>query len=306
MFDIVVVGSCNIDMSTYTEKFPRENETVFGTYKQGFGGKGANQAVMAARLGAHVEMVGALGNDSFGKETILNFKNHGINTNHIPLLDKYPSGIATIIVDSKGTNIIIVASGSNLQVTEEFVESRKDIIGNAKIVICQLEIPIPSVIATLKIARSKNVMTILNTAPAQKALPDELFALCDIVCPNETETEILAGIPVHNVEDAKKAGQQLLNKGSKNVIITLGEKGSVWLRNGHEAVYVPAEKVEKVTDTTGAGDCYIGSLAFYLAKGRSIEEAMKRATQICAIKVQGYGTQSSYPYMKDLPSHFQV
>jgi len=304
---IVIVGSCNIDLITYTNDLPRSGETIFGKdFKKGFGGKGANQAIMAGRLGAQVEMIAKVGSDSFGKETLDNFKSNNISTNYIKVTDKAPSGIATIIVDGKGSNIIIVVSGANNLITLSDIEDAKEVIQNAKILICQLEVPVEITTTALRLAHSVGVMTILNTAPALSSLPEEIYSLCDILCLNETETEILTGIHITNGKDSQIAGEILLKKGANNVIITLGSEGSVLVAREKQPFFVPSEKVEQIKDTTGAGDCYIGSLAFYLYHGKSIEESMKKATQICAIKVQGWGTQTSFPYMKDLDKSFHV
>ncbi len=233
----------------------------------GFGGKGANQAVMAAKLGARVSMITKLGRDIFGENTLKNFQSWGIDTRHVLFTDQAFSGVAPIAVDPDGHNAIIIVTGANDLLTEEEVEAARPAIAAAQILVCQLEIPLNLTLAAMRVAREQKVPTILNPAPARSDLDPELYRLSDIFCPNESETELLTGLPVRTVEEATRAARVLLERGAGKVILTLGENGSL-LVTEKEALHVPAIPV-KALDTTGAGDAYVGSLAYFLAAGEA-------------------------------------
>jgi ribokinase len=298
---ICVVGAANLDLISYVPRLPRMGETLHGTrFHMGFGGKGANQAVMAAKLGAEVAMVTKLGRDVFGENTLKNFASFGIDTRHVLFTEKAFSGVAPIAVDEEGHNSIIIVTGANDLLTEEEIEAARPVIAAAQILVCQLEVPLAISLAAMRIARQEKVTTIFNPAPARPGLPDELYGLSDIFCPNESETELLTGLEVTTQEQAAAAARALLARGAGKVILTLGERGSL-LVTEKESTLVPAKKV-KAVDSTGAGDAYVGSLAFFLAGGKPIAEAMKRASDIAAISVQSSGTQTSFPLAKDLPA----
>ena len=298
---ICVVGAANLDLISYVPRLPRMGETLHGSrFHMGFGGKGANQAVMAAKLGAEVAMVTKLGRDIFGENTLKNFSSFGIDTRHVLFTEKAFSGVAPIAVDAEGHNSIIIVTGANDLLTEEEIEAARPVIASAQILVCQLEVPLAISLAAMRIAREEEVTTILNPAPARPGLPDELYRLSDIICPNESETELLTGLEVKTQEQAAAAARVLLGHGAGKVILTLGERGSL-LVTEKETVHVPAQKV-KALDSTGAGDAYVGSLAFFLARGTPIAEAMRRASAIAAISVQASGTQTSFPEAKDLPA----
>jgi ribokinase len=297
---ICVVGASNLDLISYVPRLPRMGETLHGTrFQMGFGGKGANQAVMAAKLGAEVTMVTKLGRDVFGDNTLKNFASFGIDTTHVLFTDKAFSGVAPIAVDEEGRNSIIIVTGANDLLTVEEIEAARASIAVAQILICQLETPPETSLAAMRIARAEKVMTIFNPAPARSGLPDELLRLSDIVCPNESETELLTGREVKSQEQAVAAARVLLSRGAGRVILTLGERGSL-LVTSSDSVYVPARKV-KAVDSTGAGDAYVGSLAFFMAAGKPIEIAMRKASEVAALSVQSPGTQTSFPLAKDLP-----
>jgi len=297
---ICVVGAANLDLISYVPRLPRMGETLHGSrFHMGFGGKGANQAVMAAKLGAEVAMVTKLGRDIFGENTLKNFSSFGIDTRHVLFTEKAFSGVAPIAVDAEGHNSIIIVTGANDLLTEEEIEAARPVIASAQILVCQLEVPLAISLAAMRIAREEKVATIFNPAPARPGLPDELYRLSDIICPNESETELLTGLEVKTQEQAAAAARVLLGHGAGKVILTLGERGSL-LVTEKETVHVPAQKV-KALDSTGAGDAYVGSLAFFLAGGKPIAEAMRRANAIAAISVQASGTQTSFPQAKDLP-----
>ena len=297
---ICVVGASNMDLLSYVPRLPTMGETLHGTrFHMGFGGKGANQAVMAAKLGGQVHMVTKLGQDTFGEDTLKNFKSFGIETRHVLFTDQAFSGVAPIAVDSEGQNSIIIVTGANDLLTAEDVEAAHATIASSQIMVCQLEIPIESTLAALRLARQNGVMTIFNPAPARPELPDELYQLSDIFCPNESETELLTGKPVTTIDEAVIAARVLLDRGASRVILTLGDRGSLLVSN-EETAHVPAEPVSAL-DSTGAGDAFVGSLAYFLASGTSITEGMRRANAVAAISVQASGTQSSFPDSGDIP-----
>jgi len=299
---ICVVGASNLDLISFVPRLPRMGETLHGTrFHMGYGGKGANQAVMAAKLGVDVAMVTKLGRDIFGENTLKNFETWGIDTQHVLFTDQAFSGVAPIAVDPTGHNAIIIVTGANDLLTVEEVEAARGIITACQIMICQLEIPLEATLAALRVAREAGVSTILNPAPARNDLPEEFFQLSDIFCPNESEAEMLSGIPVTDLEEAEAAGRVLLERGAGEVIVTCGESGNLLVTEA-ETTHVPAEQVVAV-DTTGAGDAYVASLAFFLATGKPVTEAMRRASYVAAISVQSVGTQVSFPGVEDLPPH---
>jgi ribokinase len=298
---ICVVGAANLDLISYVARLPRLGETLHGSrFHMGFGGKGANQAVMAAKLGARVTMITKLGRDIFGENTLKNFQSWGIDTRHVLFTDHAFSGVAPIAVDPDGHNAIIIVTGANDLLTEEEIEAARPAIASAQILVCQLEIPLIVTMAAMRIAREQKVPTIFNPAPAQPDLSSELYSLSDIFCPNESETELLTGLRVRNPQEATAAARVLLQRGTGKVILTLGENGSL-LVTEKESLQVAALPV-KAIDSTGAGDAYVGSLAYFLAAGKPIAEAMRRANHIAAISVQSSGTQSSFPRASELPA----
>jgi ribokinase len=274
-------------------------ETLHGNrFHMGFGGKGANQAVMAAKLGGDVTMVTKLGRDIFGENTLKNFKSWGVNTQYVHFTDQAFSGVAPIAVDPDGHNSIIIVTGANDLLTTDEIEAARPAIAAAQILVCQLEIPLEINTTALSIAREEGVQTIFNPAPARPELPQELYQLSDIFCPNESESELLTGMSVNTLEEAENAAGVLIEHGAATVILTLGERGSL-LVAGDTSEHVPVEPV-KALDTTGAGDAFVGSLAYYLAAGKPLTDAIRRANAIAAISVQSSGTQTSFPEAKDL------
>lgn len=297
---VCVVGAANIDLISYVPRLPRMGETLHGTrFHMGFGGKGANQAVMAAKLGGDVVMVTKLGRDIFGENTLANFRSFGIATEHVHFTDRAFSGVAPIAVDSQGHNAIIIVTGANDLLTADEIEAARPAIRASQVLVCQLEIPLAATLAALRVARQEGVRTIFNPAPAQPNLPDELYTLSDIFCPNESETELLTGQPVSTLAQCEAAARVLLGRGAGMVVLTLGERGSL-LVSPHETVHVPGVAVAPV-DSTGAGDAYVGSLAYFLAGGKPLVEALRRANHIAAISVQASGTQTSFPTAAELP-----
>ena len=294
---VCIVGSSNTDLVSYAPRLPRLGETLHGSdFQIGFGGKGANQAVMGAKLGGAVTMITKVGDDVFGHNTLRNYESVGVDMAHVHVTDSAPSGVAAIAVDEAGNNTIIIVGGANDELTVEEIEAARPQLTAAAVLVCQCE----ASLAALRMARSAGVTTIFNPAPALPDLADEFYALSDIFCPNETETELLTGLPVTTLDEAAAAGRILLAKGPRQVILTLGERGSLLItRAGVE--HIETEAVRAV-DTTGAGDAFVGSLAYFLAAGAAITDAMRRANRIAALSVQRPGAQSSYPVAADLPA----
>lgn len=302
---ICVVGASNIDLISYVPRLPFKGETLHGTkFQMGFGGKGANQAVMAARLGAQVSFISKLGRDIFGENTLKNLKTMGVNTDLVSFSEKASTGVAPIFVDIHGNNSIVIITGANDELTEEEIRNASEVIRGSKVFVCQLEIPFAISLAALMIAHEAGVFTILNPAPARADLPSDLYTYCDLICPNESEIELLTGIKVTSLDDCERAARILIERGAGAALVTLGERGALYV-SSTECFYQPAQKVTAV-DTTGAGDAFVGSLAYYLSRDVPMLESIRRANGIASISVQHAGTQSSFPYPKDLPADLLV
>lgn len=298
---ICVVGASNIDLISYAPRLPKLGETLPGTrFQMGFGGKGANQAVMAALLGASVTMVTKVGNDIFGQDYLNHYQQLDFDTRYVFMTDAAATGVAPIWVDEKsGNNAIIVTTGANDLLSPADVEAAREALVTAQIVLCQWECALETTLAALRIARAAGVMTIFNPAPARAELPAEAYQLSDLFCPNETETELLTGQPVATLAQAEAAARVLVERGARQVILTLGERGSL-LVTTEGATHVPTVAVQAV-DTTGAGDAFCGSLAYFLAAGQPIQRAMAHANYVAAMSVQKPGTQTSFPPRATLP-----
>jgi ribokinase len=303
--EIVVVGSSNMDLIAYAPRLPAPGETLMGTrFQTGYGGKGANQAVAAARLGAAVAMVARVGGDVFGADMLANFAAQGIDVAHVLRTEGVSSGVAPIAVDDAGRNAIIVVAGANALLTPADVDAAAPAIGRARVLLCQLEVPIETSLRALTLARAAGVLTILNPAPAPEALPDAMLRVSDLVCPNESEASAITGIPVTDAASAEAAGRVLVGRGARAAIVTLGAAGCLYV-SASETWRAPAPVVTAV-DTTGAGDCFLGSLAFFLARAAGLRDAATRAAAVAALSVQRPGTQTSYPYAADLPAEWRL
>ena len=289
---IAVVGSANIDLTTFTNQFPKPGETIFGqSFDLGFGGKGANQAVAARLCGAEVFMVARVGSDLFGPATIENFKNLGIDTSQVKQIPGMSSGVAPIFVEPNGQNRILVVKGANDALKPADVDAAAETLKSADCIVLQFEIPVETVYYTMQFARKHGIRCILNPAPAQ---PVHLSALkgLDYFVPNESEAETITGCPVKNVGDATKCAEKLLGSGIRRVIITLGANGSL-LASGDGSEHMPPFSVQSL-DSSGAGDAFIGSFAVFLAEGASEKEAVRRANLYAALSTTGVGTQKSF------------
>ncbi len=282
-----------MDLVSYIDHIPEAGETREATeFHTACGGKGANQAIAAGRLGADVMMVTVIGDDLFGEKSMDNFLENNIDTNYVWTATDVASGVATIIVDDSSQNRILIHKGANSCLTPEVIEDAEAALGECGLIVLQLEIPMETVYAAIDMGNKLNVPVLLNPAPATKELSLEKACLCDFFIPNETELSILTGMPTGNIEEVKTAAQILVDKGLKNVIVTMGSKGSMWLSKDDYLV-IPAEKVEAV-DTTGAGDSYIGCFVENYSRTGSIPEAMKEASQYASFSVTRKGTQDSY------------
>ena len=297
MAKILVLGSSNTDMTVRTAALPRPGETLIGgDFVMGPGGKGANQAVAARRLGGDAALVCKVGRDMFGDNAILHYEREGLDTRGI-LVSELPSGVALINVDAKGENSIVVAPGANMDLTEEDIERVSDRIRDADLVLLQLEIPIPSVLAAARIAHAGGAQVVLNPAPYAE-VPDELFRYVDLFIPNETELSAYTGITVCDRKSALGAADIMLARGVKKIIVTLGSKGSL-IYDGKEVCDVAACPVEAV-DTTAAGDTYCGALCVGLSEGLTLQEAAVFASKASALSVTRPGAQNSMPYRKEI------
>ncbi|MBV9301782.1 MAG: ribokinase [Acidobacteriaceae bacterium] len=292
---IVVVGSINIDLTTFTDNFPQPGETIFAReFNLGFGGKGANQAVAAKLCGAEVSMLARVGDDLFGPASIQNLASYGIDTSRVLVTPDVSSGVAPIFVDSSGQNRILVVKGANDRLSSSDVEAASDILRRADFIVLQLEIPLETVYHTLRFARAHGIRTILNPAPGRPLDFSELSS-ADYLIPNETEAEIVSAMPVRSIDQARACAQRLLDAGVQRVIVTLGVNGALFAAPGR-VEHVPGFNVEAF-DTTGAGDAFIGSLAHFLATGREEIEAVSRANLYAALSTLGVGTQKSFVKM---------
>lgn len=295
---ILIVGSSNTDMVIKTQKFPSPGETILGgKFLMNAGGKGANQAVAAARTGGNVTFVGKIGNDIFGKQAVQQLKEEGINVDFVSVDEENPSGVALITVDSKGENSIVVAPGSNGTLSSSDFDKASNVLDESEYVLMQLEIPISTVEHIAQMAGKKQKKVVLNPAPAAR-LSDELLKNISIITPNESEAELLTGIKVTDEQSALKAASLLHAKGIETVIITMGAAGAFLLSQGkHEIIRAP--KVEPV-DTTAAGDTFNGALVVALSEGKSITESIAFANKAAAISVTRIGAQASVPYRKEI------
>ncbi len=300
-YDVLVIGSLNADLVVRAPHFPQPGETISGDDLNIIpGGKGANQAVAAARLGASVAMVGRVGKDSFGPFLLENLKSDSVDITNI-LIDDSATGTAIIVVDASGQNSIVLSAGANGKVTPKDIDA---VNIEAKILLLQLEIPLETVIHAAKWGKQKGMIVILNPAPARE-LPDELISSVDFILPNETELNLLTGVPVTDISSAEQAAKILLNRGAKNVIVTLGSKGALFVSN-KQVTQIDAYKVD-IVDTTAAGDAFIGGFASKIlefdsllsmqqrAAALQIKEAVNYANACGALATTKFGAQPSLP-----------
>jgi len=296
MPNIIVVGSLNADLVVRAPRFPQPGETISGEdLKIIPGGKGANQSVAAARQGASVAMVGRVGNDSFGPELINNLKHNGVDTAHVQIDAEAATGTATIIVDVKGQNSIVLSPGGNGRVSPADLNTVS--FSDYKLLLLQLEIPLEPVLAAAKRAKEKGLRVVLNPAPA-RTLPEELIALPDFIVPNEGELSLLTNQPVQDLASAENAAKALLARGAQTVIVTLGANGAL-IVNQEVTKHIPAFQVD-VVDTTAAGDAFIGGFASALLQDKPLGEAVRYGCACGALAATKFGAQPSLPTKEEV------
>ena len=295
---VCVVGASLMDLIAYVPRLPALGETLHGReFRTGFGGKGANQAVMAARLGARVSIVTRVGRDTFGEGMLENFRASAIDTTYVTVDPETSSGVAPIAVAPNGDNAIVIVTGANERMTAADVERARPAIAAADVLVCQLELPHEATAAALRIARDAATATILNPAPASRDLTRDVYALADVLCPNEPEAELLLGHEIAAGSELE-AARELYALGAAAVVLTLGERGCAVAGAGSE-LHLPAPRVDAV-DTTGAGDAFVGTLAYGLARGDGLEGSARRANLAAALSVTRPGTQTSFPSADEL------
>lgn len=293
---IVVIGSSNTDMVIKSDRIPVPGETVLGgKFAMMPGGKGANQAVAAARLGGDVLFVARVGDDTLGRQAVENYRNEGIDVSHITVDPNEATGVALILVDEKGENLISVASGANYMLSAADIDRAANRIRESDIVVVQLETPLDAIARAAEIAEAAGVPIILDPAPAPaEPLPPEILNRITYIKPNEHEAASITGIPVTDFASAERAAAQLLTGGTKGVIVTLGTAGAILAERGKDPVTIPAFPVDAV-DSTAAGDCFSGALAVRLGEGALISEAVQFASAASALSVMRLGAQPSIP-----------
>lgn len=301
---IVVVGSLNMDLVVEAPRIPAPGETVLGSNLQTFpGGKGANQAVAAARAGAHVALVGRLGDDVFAGQLRDSLRGDGVDVDYVRETAATATGVALIVVDQSGQNSIVVASGANMHLTPADIDAAEPIIAQADVMLQQLEIPLETVQRAAEVAHAHGVPVLLNPAPA-RPLPSELLALIDVLVPNESETALLTGMPTGTLAELVAAAARLREQGVGTVILTLGERGAL-LADADGVRHFPPFAVEKVVDTTAAGDAFVGGLATAVAEGKSIAAAVPWGNAAGALAVTRAGAQPSLPTRAELEARLQ-
>jgi ribokinase len=299
---IAVVGSVNIDLTTFTDVFPRPGETLFGkNFDLGFGGKGANQAVAARLCGAEVLMVANVGSDLFGPAALDNFASYGVDTRHVRIIDGAPTGVAPIFVEPNGQNRIIVVKGANDRLRPADIDAAAADLAHVDAIILQFEIPLETIYHTIRFAHERRIRCIVNPAPAAAA---DLAALAgaDYFIPNESEAEQLTGRPVRTDEEAAACATALLGRGFRRVLITLGARGALLADAAGQTRVAPFPVT--AVDTTGAGDAFIGSLAVFLAEGAPELAAIARASLFAALSTTRIGTQKSFPRRADFEAEW--
>ena len=301
--DVLVIGSNMIDLVTYINRMPVAGETVEAEdFSMGFGGKGANQAVAAAHLGSQVSLLSMVGDDNFGQQQVANFKAANIDVTGVGVGHK-SSGAAPIFVDPTADNRILIIKGANSELTPAVLDAHLDLIQNTKLIVLQQEIPLETNYHAIDLANQYGVPILLNPAPANRHLDMEHVRRVDFFSPNETELATLTGLPTDSMDEISRAAQRLVDMGVKNVLVTIGSRGVLWV-SATTSQLIDAVKVDAV-DTTGAGDAFIGSFAHYFAQGDTIPQALRHANEYAAITVTRRGTQKSYPTATEVAKLYQ-
>lgn len=290
---IVVVGSYNVGLFIKGDRLPAKGETVIGhTFYEGAGGKGSNQALCASKMGGRVSFVGCVGQDRYGQDAQRLYDQVGISRQYLFVDETTHSGISFILIDAQGDNAIAVALGANNRLSPAHIDQARALVASAAVLACQLEGPLDTFAHALKTARSLGVTTVLDPAPA-RPLPEEIYRNTDLICPNESETQILTGIPVDTLTNAAQAARVLLARGVRSAIIKLGGRGCLYV-SADEERHFPAPRVN-VVDVTGAGDAFAGGLMVALAEGRDIVRAIQFATCVAALSVTRIGVVNALP-----------
>ncbi len=299
---IVVLGSCNTDMVIKSERLPEPGETIIGgIFLMNPGGKGANQAVAASRLGGEVTFICKIGNDLFGQQAVELYRKENINTDYVFKDDEVPSGVALIMVDANGENSIVVASGANYLLDKEDVDQAKEVIENSDLLLMQLETPIETILHAAKLAKKGGAKVILNPAPAQ-SMPAELLEQLYMIAPNKTEAEMLSGVSISDWKSARFAADKISDKGGLVVVITLGDMGAL-VKDGDHYYEIPIPLKIEAVDTTAAGDTFCGGLSVGIVEGMNLPEAVKFAHRAAGLSIMKMGAQTSIPYREDLESN---
>jgi ribokinase len=301
---ILVVGSLNMDLVVRTPHMPAPGETVLG---RGFttspGGKGGNQAVAAARLGGNCRMIGRVGADAFGRELTDNLKASGVDTTDVITTPDAPTGVAMILVDSSGENSIVVASGANFRLTPDDIFPRSELFEQAKVVVLQLELPLPTVRCAIQLARRHGCKVILDPAPAPQSLPEDLCEV-DIISPNVSESELITGEKAQDERGDKLVASKLIERGAQAVVLKLGGRGSLVVCADEHFYRVPPYKVD-VVDTTAAGDAFTAALAVAVARGEKLRDAAKFANAAGALACTKFGAQAAMPTAEEVHAIMQ-
>ena len=302
MKKICIIGSIGYDLTTYMYQFPKAGETIVGKkFIQNPGGKGDNQVIAAARMGADTTFIGAVGDDNYGELLKKNLESNNVKT-HLKIVPNMSSQIATILIDESGENRIVIVPGANNFVDKKEIDDNFEIIKECDIILMQLEIPMETVEYVVNKCYELNKIIILNPAPGAE-LSSNIIKKCTYLTPNENEIGLITKMPYDTIDNIKLAAKSLIDKGAQNVLVTLGEKGA-YLKNDKEDIIIPTLKV-KAIDTTGAGDCFNGVFAAYLALGKSVIEAIKYANCASSISVTRSGTVPSLPYKKEVDEKFK-
>jgi len=302
MKKICVIGSIGYDLTTYMYQFPKAGETIVGKkFIQNPGGKGDNQVIAAARVGGDVTFIGAVGDDNYGELLKKNLEANNVKT-HLKIVPNMSSQIATILIDETGENRIVIVPGANNFVDKKQIDDNFHIIKECDIILMQLEIPMETVEYIVDKFYELNKILILNPAPGAE-LSDNIIKKCTYLTPNENEIGLITKMPYDTIDNIKLASKSLIDKGAQNVLVTLGEKGA-YLKNKNEDIIIPTIKV-KAIDTTGAGDCFNGVFAMYLALGKSAIEAIKYANVASSISVTRSGAVPSLPYKEEVDEKFK-